>query len=187
LPEPGRNLLFPKDHKWLDMSGEIMSGPLNETIEALREELLQYGEMLARFDDQQELLGRNAADAAPAGETSLHDQKMIIQKTRRRREQAQRKLARQLGLPEAASLLNMVPLLPPSHQPLVRALRDENIDLALLVERRGWQEDLRRRSLHLVPGPGLAGLPIGLLGFSHRQSKSLLRGLSNRVLRHTAG
>ncbi|SPE61356.1 hypothetical protein SBV1_660018 [Verrucomicrobia bacterium] len=113
-----------------------MNGPLNDLIEALREELRQYGEMLARFDDQVEDVSRNASAAALDGAALLHDQSMAIEKARRRREEAQRELAGQLRLAKQGSLTEVVPWLPQKYQPLMRALVEECHRLPQAIERR---------------------------------------------------
>src|ERR1019366_413167 len=130
LPPEFSTCVSPKMATKLNMSCKTTTGSLNKMIEALREELRQYGEMLARFDDQQ----KDLPGSVLASVASLHDQGMVIQNTSRRREKAQRELARQLRRPEEASLREEVRLLPLSHQPMVRALMDESDDLALLVQ-----------------------------------------------------
>jgi hypothetical protein len=123
----------------------------DDLIEALRRELQQYGEVLARFDDA-------AANDTPDKEEEslvwvkeIQEQEEILQLTLRRREQVQRQVARCLGLPEQASLKRIIPSLPGQHQPLVKALMDENKELSARVQRRADQKrQLLRRSLFLM-------------------------------------
>jgi hypothetical protein len=107
---------------------------LSDLIEALRVELQQYGEMLARFDDPETLLAPNAPAAVPAKATALRDQERVVGLSVRKREQMQRRLARCLGLPEEADLAHILPLLPRKHQLLLRALMDENKELSARVQ-----------------------------------------------------
>jgi hypothetical protein len=124
-----------------------MNELLNKLIEALREELRQCGEMLARFDDlKEEASPHPHPDAAALASVSLRNQGMAIQNARRKREEIQRRLARELGQPEDREIISS---LPPSYQLLARALLDENKALALLIRRRRQQRELSlRRSLY---------------------------------------
>ncbi|MGA2658529.1 MAG: hypothetical protein ABSH34_13585 [Verrucomicrobiota bacterium] len=107
---------------------------LSDLIEALRGELQQYGEMLARFDDQETLLTPNAPEEVLVKVTALEDQERVVSMTVRKREQMQRRLARCLGLPEEVDLTHILPLLPRKHQLLLRALMDENKELSARVQ-----------------------------------------------------
>ena len=70
---------------------------LERLIEALRDELQQYGEMLARLDRQQELVMRRAADELLQATADIEAQSRVIQESRRERGARQRELADQAG------------------------------------------------------------------------------------------
>jgi hypothetical protein len=130
---------------------------LNDFIEALRGELQQYGEMLARFDDAEEHIALDTAKDVPVWAKALQEQEGIVALTRRRREQVQRQLACSLSLPQETDLAEVVPLLPRQHQLLVRALMDENRALSARVGQRANEiRQLLRRPLHLLESCSVA-------------------------------
>jgi flagellar biosynthesis/type III secretory pathway chaperone len=108
-----------------------MNDLLHNLIEALREELKQYGEMLAVLDQQQ----------SSVVQRHTHD---LLQNVavRREREQHQRNVARQLDLAEDANFGTIIPLLPPDYRPLVQALVQENNELLARVHQRTRQNHL---------------------------------------------
>ncbi len=130
---------------------------LTDLIEALRRELQQYGEMLARCDEAESHLTQNAAQAARTKLKALQEQEGVIERAQRRREQVQRRLARRLRVPEETGLAEIIPLLPRPHQLLVRALADENNRLSARLRQRAarkskWSWDW----LELMESPQLA-------------------------------
>jgi hypothetical protein len=109
---------------------------LNDLIEALRAELKEQGEMLARFDDAEAQLLRDKPVAVLAETARLQEQENVVELTLRRRHRIQGKLACRLGLPKAAALADIISLLPRTHQPLVGALEEENTELSARVQQR---------------------------------------------------
>jgi hypothetical protein len=126
---------------------------LSDLIEALRCELQQYGEMLARFDDAEAYLSQDTAEETLSKAATLHDQEATIDRTVRRRGQVQRRLARYLGLHEDVGLLEIIPLMPLETQVLVQALMEENMDLSVRV---GQRANLNR-PFHCCPIPLVEG------------------------------
>lgn len=128
-----------------------MTELLNALIEALRNELRQYGEMLARLDEQQDSIMRRVADDILATVGSVREQGEILQGVRRERESRQRQLARHLRQSESVGLLDLIDKMPPDYRPLARALMDENNELLARVQQRARQNHLLlRRSLDLM-------------------------------------
>jgi hypothetical protein len=128
-----------------------MIDPLKALIEALRQELQQYGEMLARLDQQQESIMRRAADDVLASVTSVQDQGAAIQSARQAREETQRQLARHLCQPEQTGLTQPADKMPADYRPLVHALVEVNNHLLARVQQRARQNHLLlRRSLDLM-------------------------------------
>ena len=110
-------------------------------IDALREELKQYGEMLALLDQQQSLVMRRQVVALPENVNSVNAQAGVIAAARQEREQRQLHLARNLGLADNSVAL-LLPKLPSDYQPLVGALVDENNSLLVRVQQRARQNHL---------------------------------------------
>ena len=119
-----------------------MNDLLHNLIESLREELKQYGEMLALLDQQQTLVMRRQTGDLPQSVVVVNAQVEIIAAARSEREQFQRNLARELQLPEAAGFNDITPLLPADYRPLVQALVDENNELLARVQQRARQNHL---------------------------------------------
>jgi flagellar biosynthesis/type III secretory pathway chaperone len=115
---------------------------LSNLIEALREELKQYGEMLALLDQQQQLVSHRQVADLPDNVNSVNAQAGVIAAARQEREQRQRHLARLLDLPETAAFTDLIPLLPADYRPLVDALVCENNELLIRVQKRARQNHL---------------------------------------------
>lgn len=111
-------------------------------IEALREELKQYGEMLARLDHQQHLVMRRQTDDLPRTVADINAQAEVIAAARGERERLQAEVTRRLNLPETAGFADIVPLLPADYRPLVEALVQENNELLVRVQQRARQNHL---------------------------------------------
>jgi flagellar biosynthesis/type III secretory pathway chaperone len=119
-------------------------------IAALREELHEYGEMLARLDEQQELVMKREADGILASVSTIQDQSAVIQRAREIRETRQNELAQHLGL-EGAEFAKILPRLPEDYRPLVNALVQENNALLTRIQHRARQNHLLlRQSLDLM-------------------------------------
>lgn len=119
-----------------------MKDSLKNLVEALREELKEYGEMLALLDQQQEMvMHRRTQDLLPCV-AATNTQAETIAAARREREQHQRHLNLQFGLPENAAFALLIPQLPSEYQPLVQALVQENNQLLVRVQQRARQNHL---------------------------------------------
>jgi flagellar biosynthesis/type III secretory pathway chaperone len=103
-----------------------MTDSLDNLIETLREELTQYGELLALLEtQQQEILSRNA-DQVQEGAAHIHLQTQHLEQLKTRRETARKQLYADLSLEEGTSLKDSFTLLPPEYRPLLQALIDDN-------------------------------------------------------------
>jgi flagellar biosynthesis/type III secretory pathway chaperone len=119
-----------------------MNDSLHHLIEALREELKQYGEMLAVLEQQQySVVQRQAADLLQ-NVAAVNAQAEAITAVRHEREQHQRNVARKLELDPEASFAVIVPLLPADYRPLVQALVQENNELLVRIHHRTRQNHL---------------------------------------------
>jgi flagellar biosynthesis/type III secretory pathway chaperone len=119
-----------------------MNDLLPNLIEALREELKQYGEMLALLDQQQDLVMQRQTSDLLSSVATINEQTGVIAVTRNEREQRQRHIARQLELPEDSGLAAITQRLPADYRPLVQALMQENNELLVRVQQRARQNHL---------------------------------------------
>jgi hypothetical protein len=119
-----------------------MTDLLHNLIEALREELKQYGEMLALLEQQQAMLVRRATHELLDNVGAVHAQGMAIQAARHEREQRRLDLSRHLTLGDEATFGNLIHYLPAAYQPLVEALVEENNELIGRIQRRAGQNHL---------------------------------------------
>lgn len=110
-----------------------MIRPLQQLIDALRDELLHCGELLAWLDAQPRL----TAD----GELALAPHAHALVAAQQARERSQFQLAWAAEQPDAASLGDLISVLPLAYQPLVGALIEENTSLWHRVGNR-LREDL---------------------------------------------
>jgi flagellar biosynthesis/type III secretory pathway chaperone len=119
-----------------------MNQLLPNLIEALREELKEYGEMLALLDQQQQMVSHRQTQDLLQCAGSINLQAEAIAAARREREQRQREVARELNLADDASFTDVMPKLPSAFQPLVKALVQENNQLLTRIQQRARQNHL---------------------------------------------
>lgn len=125
--------------------------PLQNLIEALRNELQQYGEMLALLDHQKDMIQRRGSDDILHTIAAINAQSAMIQVARETRMFNQRQLALSLQEPMDATFARLIPRLPPGCQPLITALIQENNELLLRVQQRAQEnQTLLRRSVDLM-------------------------------------
>jgi flagellar biosynthesis/type III secretory pathway chaperone len=128
-----------------------MTEAIGKIIDALREELTHYGEMLALLDQQQESAINRATDQMFTATSAIERQAALMEATRRNREQRQRALAVKLCVTETSTFVELIALLPPEYRPLMQSLVDENNSLLLRVQQRARQNHLvLSRSVELM-------------------------------------
>ena len=128
-----------------------MMAALESLINALRDELQQYGEMLALLDQQQESVMSRAADQVLEGSAAVQAQSRVIQLARERRESYRRQLAEAVNQPAGTSFAELLPALPENYRPLLSALVQENNELLVRIQQRARQNHLLlSRSLELM-------------------------------------
>jgi flagellar biosynthesis/type III secretory pathway chaperone len=124
---------------------------IKELIEALRDELKNYGEMLALLDRQQEYLMTRAANEVSQSISLVQAQGVAIQEARKRREECRRAVAAAAGEAEDTSFKELISFLPADYQPMLKALVDENNELLFRVRRRARQNHVMlKRSVELM-------------------------------------
>ena len=124
---------------------------INRLVESLREEMTQYGELLALMQEQQGLIINRQPQELLANLNEVNQQMERIAAARGAREQARVALTAQLGATEETTFKQMTSLLPTDYQPLVDALVEE-IN-ALLKNVQKWLRQnhlLLKRSLDLM-------------------------------------
>jgi flagellar biosynthesis/type III secretory pathway chaperone len=119
-----------------------MNDLLHNLIEALREELKQYGEMLAMLEQQQQSVVHRQTNALLQNVAEVNAQANIIAAVRHEREQRRCHVARHLRLDENATFAVIIPLLPPDYRPLVEALVQENNALLVRIQQQARQNHL---------------------------------------------
>lgn len=119
-----------------------MKDLLQNLIEALREELKEYGEMLALLDQQQEMVMRRRTQDLLPCVAAINAQAETIAATRLEREQRQRHITLQLELGDNAPFSALIPQLPAEYRPLVQALVQENNALIVRIQQRARQNHL---------------------------------------------
>lgn len=103
-----------------------MTDSLDILIDSLREELTQYGELMALLEgQQQQILDRNA-DQVQESASQIHHQTQHLEQLKAQREKARSRLYLELGLSDDASLGHSFDRLPEEYRPLLQALVDEN-------------------------------------------------------------
>ncbi len=128
-----------------------MNEALNNLIAALRNELTQYGELLALMQEQQELIINRAANELLLNLHEVEQQKDKILDCREQRESARRTLVLALGGTEETSFKQMTGLLPEEYQPLLDALVEEINQLLQRIQQWLRQNHLLlKRSLDLM-------------------------------------
>jgi flagellar biosynthesis/type III secretory pathway chaperone len=119
-----------------------MNDLLHNLIEALREELKQYGEMLAMLEQQQQSVVQRQTNNLLQNVAEVNAQANVIAAVRHEREQRRCHVARQLGLEENATFGVIIPKLPPDYRPLLQALVSENNALLVRIQQRARQNHL---------------------------------------------
>ncbi len=132
-------------------STQTMMPILKKVIESLRDELQQYGEMLALLDQQQDIFTQRGTENIWHSISAINHQGITIHAARECRHSFRRQLARTLKQPEDCTFGKLLPLLPDHYRPLVSALVQENNELLQRVSQRAEQNHLLlRRSLDLM-------------------------------------
>ena len=119
-----------------------MKEQLDKLVRNLREELIQYGELLALLEQQQEMIVNRSADGLIQNLTSIHAQMAEIAKARGCREQCRNELAVSLDLDGESQIKEMYSSFPVEYQSLVEALVDEVNELLIRANQRLRQNHL---------------------------------------------
>jgi flagellar biosynthesis/type III secretory pathway chaperone len=130
---------------------ENMIKSIKLLIDALRDELQHYGEMLDLLDRQQAHLVARAVSEVFQSISLIKAQGAAIQQACAHREECRRAVAQDWRQPREAGFTLLIPLLPSDYRPLLLALVDENNELLARVHRRAHLNHLMlRRSVELM-------------------------------------
>lgn len=125
-----------------------MNASLEHVVEALRNELQQYGELLALLEAQHGSLERHEPWHALNTATALDAQRVTVEVARHQRQDAHRKFAWSAGRPDASTFQSLQDVIPSQYQGLLDALiRDINHAIAQAQERVIINHSLLRRAL----------------------------------------
>ncbi len=128
-----------------------MNEELNVLVTALREELAQYGEMLALLDQEQEQVITRGTQELLDTVACINQQSDLIRKARDHRGECQRVVAGLLNLNDAATFEDLRTALPANYCILITELVNENNELLQRVQSRARQNHvLLTRSLELM-------------------------------------
>lgn len=130
-----------------------MIDTIHRLIAALRDELQNYGEMLALLDRQKSYILDRATPDVFQSISVIKAQSEAIQGARDHREECRRATAGEAEQPEESSFAELIPVLPAEYQPLLKALVDENNQLLTRIRQRARQNHLLlHRSVELMQG-----------------------------------
>ena len=115
---------------------------VEKLVGALREELQHYGEMLARLDDQQEMVTRRAPVALLESIPQVQAQSATLTQAREARNGAMKALSAMLRLPLETSFKDLLPHVPSDYRPLLEALVQENNELLQRIHQRARQNHI---------------------------------------------
>ena len=128
-----------------------MNEPLNNLIAALREELTQYGEVLALMQEQQELIINRAANELLLNLNSVNEQMEKVAAARGAREAARAQQVETIGGTSEMTFRQMTDELPEEVRPLLEALVEEINQMLQRIQKWLRQNHmLLKRSLDLM-------------------------------------
>lgn len=119
-----------------------MNEKLDRLVEALREELAQYGSMLALFERQQDELVRRETDQILATAAQIQAQGGVIQGAREHRVRRYLDLAESMSVAPDGQLSVLLEALPMGRRGQVKALLDENNRLLRRIQQLARQNHL---------------------------------------------
>ncbi len=128
-----------------------MNEELKSLITALREELTQYGEVLALMQEQQQFIINRSANELLLNLNAVNEQMEKVSVARNHREACRRALVATLGATEETTFRQMTEMLSPEVQPLLNALVEEINQLLQHIQKWLRQNHmLLSRSLDLM-------------------------------------
>jgi hypothetical protein len=128
-----------------------METALQNMIQALREEIAQYGELLSLLEQQRRLLLGRCAEGLLENLRAIHAQVPLIAAVRKHREECRQDMASVSGQPESVSFHELFALAPAQYRGLLEALADEINDLRARTQQELEQNHrMLRRSIDFL-------------------------------------
>jgi flagellar biosynthesis/type III secretory pathway chaperone len=161
---------------------------IKNLVTALRQELEQYGEMLALLEHQKQQVAARCAEEVYQSIGPIKLQGLAIQKARACREECRVQLLLSLQLTKESSFAELIPLLPADCRPLLCALVQENNELLARVRQRARQNHLcLSRSIELMQGLIDSLFPARETRVYNHRGSMKLRRLSPRSMYEAVG
>lgn len=113
-----------------------------QLVEALREELKEYGALRSLLDDQQKAIFARDGERVNALNGALSVQIEVASGFRLAREKIMREIAQMNELPSNASLMQMKPVFPLPTQGLLKAMSSEINSMVTILRRRSRQNQM---------------------------------------------
>lgn len=130
-----------------------MTATVEPLVETLREELKQYGELMALLESQQQMVLARNADGMHSIAIEIDHQAVVLESMKAARSQAQNTLMASMGIHTEISFEELFPKLPSEYQPLIQALVEENNRSIERIDRIAKQNhSLLTRSIELING-----------------------------------
>lgn len=165
-----------------------MNELLSNLVEALREELKEYGGLLNLLEQEQAMVMTRQTQDLLQCVSAINAQAEAVAAARREREQHQRHVARQYNLKEEAAFGPILPCLPPEYRPLVQALVQENNELLIRVRQRARQNHMLLNRVTELMQRFLGSLFPGVQPATYNDEGYLLgAGLPQRTLYDAVG
>ena len=128
-----------------------MTEELNNLITALRDELTQYGEVLALMQEQQQFIIKRSANELLSNLNEVNEQMEKVAAARNHRDACRQALFPTLGATEETTFRQMTGMLPTEVQPLLKAMVEEINQLLKRIQKWLRQNHmLLSRSLDLM-------------------------------------
>ena len=128
-----------------------MTDKTKQLVDALREELKQYGEVMALLEQQQQLVIERNAEGIQTVAERIDRESTILEQYKDSREVIQKSIAKELNFKDSHEFHQIIPMLPGDYQPLVYALIEENNHSIMRIGRIAKQNHmLLSRSIEMV-------------------------------------
>jgi hypothetical protein len=122
-------------------------------VERLRDELKQYGELMALLDRQQELVLQRDADGIQATGEQIDQQSFVLEELKAIRQRVQEDLAQAMGMSPSTTIEALLPNIPEAYRPLIKALvEDNNFSIQRIGRVARQNHMLLSRSIEMVGG-----------------------------------
>jgi hypothetical protein len=122
-------------------------------VERLRDELKQYGELMALLDRQQELVLQRDADGIQATGEQIDQQSFVLEELKAIRQRVQEDLAQAMGMSPSTTIEALLPHIPEAYCPLIKALvEDNNFSIQRIGRVARQNHMLLSRSIEMVGG-----------------------------------